>query len=97
METLTFNTPMCVSAVIMIVTFIGIFTEGLHGFHRTKFALLGAMTMLVAGQIFGFYSAEAAVESVDWNVVFLLGAMMTVVSIMIPTGGFETLAYKIAD
>ena len=97
METLTFNTPMCVSAVIMIVTFIGIFTEGLHGFHRTKFALLGAMVMLVVGQFYGFYSAEAAVESVDWNVVFLLGAMMTVVSIMIPTGGFETLAYKIAD
>ncbi|MCB2106671.1 MAG: hypothetical protein KDE14_03170, partial [Rhodobacteraceae bacterium] len=33
----------------------------------------------------------------DWNVVFLLGAMMTIVAIMIPTGGFQALAYKMAD
>ena len=31
----------------------------------------------------------------DWNVVFLLGAMMAVVSIMINTGGFEVLAGNI--
>jgi Na+/H+ antiporter NhaD/arsenite permease-like protein len=30
-------------------------------------------------------------------VVFLLGAMMTIVGIMIPTGGFQALAYRIAD
>ncbi len=88
---------MMLSAIIMAVTFIGIFTEGLHGFHRTKFAMLGALTMIIIGQIFGFYSPDKAVESIDWNVVFLLGAMMTIVSIMIPTGGFEAIAFKIAD
>jgi Na+/H+ antiporter NhaD/arsenite permease-like protein len=90
------DTPMLLSAIIMGVTFIGIFTEGLHGFHRTKFAMLGALVMIIVGQIYGFYSPSLAIEAIDWNVVFLLGAMMTIVSIMIPTGGFEALAYKIA-
>ena len=96
MEHYIFNIPMLLSAIIMGVTFIGIFTEGLHGFHRTKFAMLGAIVMIIVGQIYGFYSPEKAIEAIDWNVVFLLGAMMTIVSIMIPTGGFEAVAYKIA-
>jgi Na+/H+ antiporter NhaD/arsenite permease-like protein len=96
-ETLVWNTPMAVSAVILIATFIGIFTEGVHGFHRTKFAMGGAALMVLCGQYFGFYSPEMAVEAIDWNVVFLLGGMMTIVAIMIPTGGFQALAYRIAD
>lgn len=97
METLIWNTEMLVSGVILILTFIGIFTEGVHGFHRAKFALGGAAAMVLAGQYFGFYNPELAVEAIEWNVVFLLGAMMTIVAIMIPTGGFQYLAYKIAD
>jgi Na+/H+ antiporter NhaD/arsenite permease-like protein len=96
-ETLTWNTQMMVSAIILVVTFFGIFTEGVHGFHRTKFAMGGAALMILFGQFFGFYSPNLAVESIDWNVVFLLGGMMTIVSIMIPTGGFQHLAYRIAD
>ena len=96
MEHYSFNIQMLLSAIIMGITFIGIFTEGLHGFHRTKFAMLGALTMIIVGQIYGFYSPQKAIEAIDWNVVFLLGAMMTIVSIMIPTGGFEAIAYKIA-
>jgi len=96
-ETLVWNTPMAVSAVILIATFIGIFTEGVHGFHRTKFAMGGAALMVLCGQYFGFYSPELAIEAIDWNVVFLLGGMMTIVAIMIPTGGFQALAYRIAD
>ena len=95
MEQYVFTTPMMWSAIIMAVTFVCIFTEGLHGFHRTKFAMLGALVMIIVGQIYGFYSPKEALEAVDWNVVFLLGAMMTIVSIMIPTGGFEKIAYKI--
>lgn len=96
-ETLVWNIPMAVSAVILIVTFVGIFTEGVHGFHRTKFGMAGAGIMILAGQYFGFYSPAEAVEAIDWNVVFLLGGMMTIVAIMIPTGGFQSLAYRIAD
>ncbi|MFP6828131.1 MAG: ArsB/NhaD family transporter [Gammaproteobacteria bacterium] len=96
MEVLEFNTAMLVSGIILVVTFVGIFTETLHGMERSKFAALGAAAMIVCGQIFGFYSPEAAVEAVDWNVIFLLACMMTIVSIMIPTGGFQAMAYKIA-
>ncbi|MDH3355292.1 MAG: SLC13 family permease, partial [Chromatiales bacterium] len=96
-ETLIWSTPMAVSAVILVATFIGIFTEGVHGFHRTKFAMGGAGLMVLVGQYFGFYDPKLAVEAIDWNVVFLLGGMMTIVAIMIPTGGFHSLAYRIAD
>ena len=97
METLVWNTEMMVSGLILALTFIAIFTEGVHGIHRVKCAMAGAAIMIVAGQIFGFYHPEEAVEAIDWNVVFLLGGMMTIVAIMIPTGGFQQLAYAIAD
>jgi len=97
MEVLVMDTPMMVSGIILVITFIGIFTEGVHGFHRAKFALGGAGAMVLAGQYFGFYNPELAIESIDWNVIFLLGAMMTIVAIMIPTGGFQMMAYRIAD
>ena len=95
-EHLTLNTPMIVSGIILALTFIGIFTEHLHGFERSKSATAGAVAMMLAGQYFGFYSPEQAIEAVDWNVVFLLAAMMSIVSIMIPTGGFNALAYRLA-
>ncbi len=95
-EVLTFNTPMMASAIILVITFIAIFTEAVHGIHRTKVAMLGAATMVIGGQFFGFYDPELAIEAIDWNVVFLLGAMMTVVAIMIPTGGFQAIAYMMA-
>ncbi len=97
METLVWNTEMMVSGIILALTFIAIFTEGIHGIHRVKCGMAGAAVMIVAGQIFGFYHPEQAVEAIDWNVVFLLGGMMTIVAIMIPTGGFQQLAYAIAD
>lgn len=96
-EALELNTGMIVSGIILAATFIGIFSEHIHGFERSKFATAGAVMMIFAGQYFGFYSPEQAVEAVDWNVVFLLAAMMTIVSIMIPTGGFNVLAYRLAE
>jgi Na+/H+ antiporter NhaD/arsenite permease-like protein len=96
METLVWNNEMLVSGMILVVTFIGIFTEGVHGFHRAKFALAGAGAMVLAGQFMGFYDPELAIEAIDWNVVFLLGCMMTIIAIMIPTGGFQAMAFSIA-
>ncbi|MEQ8313779.1 MAG: SLC13 family permease [Gammaproteobacteria bacterium] len=97
MEMLDWNNDMLWSAIILAVTFVGIFTEEIHGVHRVKCAMAGAATMIVVGQIMGFYNPEGAVEAIDWNVVFLLGGMMTIVAIMIPTGGFQQLAYWTAD
>ena len=96
-EPLVFNEAMLVSAIVLALTFIGIFTEMLHGIERMKVAAGGAVVMVIVGQLYGFYSPQQAVEAVDWNVVFLLGAMMTVVAIMIPTGGFDMLAYRAAN
>ena len=90
---LTWNNSMLVSGIILLVTLVCIFTEGLHGFHRTKFAMGGAGLMILAGQNLGFYDPKLAVEAIDWNVIFLLACMMTIVAIMIPTGGFQALAY----
>ena len=86
---------MMISGIILAVTFIGIFTETLHGFHRSKVAMLGAGVMLVTGMSYGFYDPAGAFKAVDWNVVFLLGCMMAIVSIMIKTGGFEVMATNI--
>lgn len=91
-ESIAMTEPMLVSGIILAFTFIGIFTEHLHGFERAKFAMLGAGMMVVAGQYYGFYSADLAIEAVDWNVVFLLACMMAIIAIMLPTGGFEALA-----
>ena len=91
------NQGMMVSGIILALSFIGIFTETLHGFSRVKVAMLGALVMLVVGQSYGFYNPEQAFEAVDWNVVFLLAAMMAIVAIMIKTGGFEVLATKIGQ
>lgn len=96
METLVFDGDMLASAIILVITFVLIFTEQLHGMERSKIAAAGAVTMIIVGQIYGFYNPEEAIEAVDWNVIFLLAAMMTIVSIMIPTGGFQWMAYKIA-
>jgi Na+/H+ antiporter NhaD/arsenite permease-like protein len=96
METLVLSQAMVISGIVLALTFIGIFTEHQHGMERSKVAALGAVAMVVAGQVFGFYSPELALEAIDWNVIFLLAAMMTIVSIMIPTGGFNWLAYKLA-
>ena len=97
MEELLWNNDMMISAIVLAATFIGIFTEGIHGIHRVKCAMAGAAAMIVVGQIMGYYDIEGAVEAIDWEVVFLLGGMMTIVAIMIPTGGFQQLAYWIAD
>jgi len=90
------NEAVLASGIVLAVTFIGIFTEHVHGFHRAKFAMLGAIAMIIVGQYYGFYNPFQAVEAVDWNVVFLLGSMMAIISIMIPTGGFEALANTMA-
>lgn len=96
MEELIFDFDMKVSAAILAITFIGIFSEHVHGFHRAKFAMLGAGAMALVGQYYGFYDYHMAIEVIDWNVIFLLGCMMTIVAIMIPTGGFQNLAVVLA-
>jgi Na+/H+ antiporter NhaD/arsenite permease-like protein len=57
---------------------------------------VGAAAMVFTGQLVGFYGPEQAIAAIDWNVVFLLGAMMVIIAVMIPTGGFQAIAFYIA-
>ena len=51
METLVWNNDMLVSAIILTLTFVAIFTEEIHKIHRVKSAMAGAAIMIVGGQI----------------------------------------------
>jgi len=92
-----FSLQMAVSGLVMVATFIGIFTEKMHGLDRAKFGVAGAVTMIIAGQVTGFYDTEKALEAIDWNVILLLLFMMTIVAIMLPTGGFQRLALWLGE
>ena len=95
MEAINLDQGMLVSGIVLALSFILIFTETLHGFHRSKVAMAGAGAMILVGQYYGFYSPDKAFEAVDWNVIFLLASMMAIVAIMVSTGGFERLAAQI--
>ena len=58
METLIWNNDMFVSAIILTLTFVAVFTEEIHKIHRVKSAMAGAAVMIVAGQIMGFYNCS---------------------------------------
>ncbi len=93
---LVFNKNMVAAAVILFLSLSAIFLEGPLKIHRTKSAMIGAGAILVIGQVMGFFSPELALKAIDWNVIMLLGALMTVVAIMVPTGGFQAIAWWIA-
>jgi Na+/H+ antiporter NhaD/arsenite permease-like protein len=81
---------------IFIASYIAICFESFHGTHKAVIALCGAalvMGLEILTQNEAFYSVDFGV---DWNVVFLLIAMMIIVNIMKPTGVFEYLAIKCA-
>lgn len=94
---LEFDLAMAASGIVLVATFVGIFTEKMHGLDRAKFGLAGAVAMILAGQATGFYDTARALEAIDWNVILLLLFMMTIVAIMLPTGGFQRLALRIGE
>lgn len=96
-ESVVLSTPMLISAIIFGLTFLGIFTEEWHGFHRLKFVMLGAALMVAAGWFFDFYTTQQALEMVDLRVILLLATLMIFIGIMAPTGGFQAIAYWLAD
>lgn len=85
--------PMVIAASILVGAYVLIFTEWLH---RTSAAIVGAVTMVGAGLLFGFYSQEAALAAIDANTLLLLAAMMMLVAMLRPTGAFEYTAVVIA-
>lgn len=82
-----------IATSIFILSYVLIVSEKIH---KTITAVFGAVLMIVLGivtQDEAFHSLELGI---DWNVIFLLVGMMTIVNIMKPTGIFEYIAIKSA-
>lgn len=82
-----------IATAIFILAYALIVSEKIH---KTIIAIFGAALMIVLGivtQKDAFHSLELGV---DWNVIFLLVSMMTIINIMKPTGIFEYIAIKSA-
>ncbi|MBN2085627.1 MAG: ArsB/NhaD family transporter [Anaerolineales bacterium] len=78
-----------IAVVIFLACLAVIFTDKLH---RTTIAIAGAILMVAAGRLLGFYSEPAAIAAVDFNTLGLLLGMMILVAILEPTGFFQFLA-----
>jgi len=88
-----FTWQMGLALAIFSATYILIFSEVIH---RTSAAILGAVVMVGAGTWGHFYTQEQAISAIDGNTLLLLLAMMILITLLKPTGGFEYLAIRIA-
>lgn len=79
--------------IVSIIVFTGslalIFSEKMN---RTIVGIAGAALMVGLGKLFGFYTEELAITSVDYNTIGLLLGMMILVALLEPTGFFQYLA-----
>ncbi|WP_461833194.1 ArsB/NhaD family transporter [Desulfothermus sp.] len=87
-----------VSAGVFFLVYVII---GFELLHRTIAAMLGAATMLILSYTIGTFnpeyhilSYEAAIASIDMNVIFLLMGMMIIIGVLKHTGIFQWCAYK---
>ena len=87
-----------VSTAIFFIVYIII---GFELLHRTIAAMLGAATMLIISYTIGtlnpqyhILTYEAAIASIDMNVIFLLMGMMIIIGVLKHTGVFQWCAYK---
>lgn len=77
--------PMVTGTVILCVAYAFIITERIH---RTVISLLGAGVMVMLGVM----NQHAAVSGIDFNTIFLLVGMMTIVGITKRSGIFQYVA-----
>lgn len=80
-----------ISSLIFLLTLYLVFSEKMN---RTIISMAGAVTMVIIGLAFGFYSEDQAVAAIDFNTIGLLLGMMIIVSILEPTGFFQYLAVR---
>ena len=78
-----------VSSLIFIASLWLIFSEKLN---RIIAGVAGAVVMVGAGRLAGFYSEEAAIAAIDFDTLGLLLGMMILVALLEPTGFFQYLA-----
>ncbi len=78
-----------IALVIFIAAYVAIISERIH---KTIVALFGAALMIVSGVVTQEEAFHSREYGVDYNVVFLLIAMMVIINIVRKTGLFEWLA-----
>jgi Na+/H+ antiporter NhaD/arsenite permease-like protein len=78
-----------IASFIVLITMIVLLWGKLH---NTVAAVLGALSMVVAGRLMGFFSEEKAFASIDLFTISLLIGMMILVALLEPTGFFQYLA-----
>ncbi|MHC9538032.1 MAG: SLC13 family permease [Vulcanimicrobiota bacterium] len=78
-----------VSTLIFVITFALIMSEKVH---RTTAAILGAVTMVIAGTWMGFYDIDEAFRAIDLDTIGLLLGMMILLAMLERTGFFEYVA-----
>ncbi len=87
---------------ISLIVLIGIFLLiSFDVLHRTVASIIGASLLLFISYTLGTLSEnyfvisfDQAIQSIDFNVIFLLMSMMIIVGVMKKTGVFQWLAYK---
>lgn len=81
--------PSLAAAVIFVLSLAIIFSERID---RTIVAMAGAVVMVGAGILLGFYNEQQATAAIDFSTLGLLLGMMILVSLLQPTGFFEYVA-----
>ena len=90
---MTLTAPMWLAGGILVIAYVFIFAELIH---RTSAAIIGAVIMVGAGMVGGFYSQEEAILAIDANTILLLTGMMMMVTLLQPSGGFEYVAIRLS-
>lgn len=82
-----------ISIIIFLITYVGIVSKKIN---RTVAVMIGALTMILLGQSFGFYNQHQALDYIDFNTIGLLMGMMMLVGMLGDSGFFGYLAIKTA-
>lgn len=82
-----------IALIIFILTYAVLFSEKVD---RTIVTLAGALSVLLAGIVFGFYSQHEAFLAIDFDTIALVLGMMVMVGTVERTGLIEYLAIYIA-
>lgn len=87
------DTAFWTATTIFVLAYAIIVSEKIH---KTIVAVFGAALMIVVKILEQHEAFHVEELGVDWNVIFLLISMMTIINLMRPTGLFEYIAIKSA-
>jgi Na+/H+ antiporter NhaD/arsenite permease-like protein len=87
------NSGFWTACIIFIVALVVIISEKVH---KTVVAIFGAALVLILKILDQHEAFHLEEFGIDWNVIFLLIGMMTIINLMRPTGFFEYIATKSA-